>query len=89
MSICTKCLGCDQLPIDWLTLLKLMIVKDDGGNHYLNLCYNECGECSTMDSAVDCVSDTTVEQLFRNLIGEDECGLPALNLTGNICAACE
>jgi len=88
MSVCNKYLDCNQ-PVDWLTLLKLLIVKDQDGNHYLNLCYNECDSCEELEFAVDCVSDTTVEQLFRNLIVEDECGLPALHLTGNICTSCE
>lgn len=88
MSACDKYFDCLQ-QVDWLTLLKLLIVKDDDGNHYLNLCYNDCDDCDTLEYAVDCASDTTVEQLLRNLITEDECGLPALHLTGNICTACE
>ncbi len=88
MSVCSRYLECLQ-EVDWLTLLKLVIVKDQDGNHYLNLCYADCEDCDTLDFAIDCSSDTTVEQLFRDLIGEDECGLPAINLTGNICAACE
>jgi len=88
MSVCSRYLECLQ-EVDWLTLLKLVIVKDQNGNHYLNLCYADCEDCDTLDFAIDCSSDITVEQLFRDLIGEDECGLPAINLTGNICAACE
>lgn len=89
MSVCSRLLGCLETEVDWLTLLKLLIVKDSDGNHYLNLCYSDCEDCNNLDWAVDCSSDMTIEQLFKNLITEDECGLPALHLTGNICVACE
>jgi len=88
MSVCSRYLECLQ-NADFLTLLKLVIVKDNENNYYLNLCYNDCDDCDTLDFAIDCLSDTTIEQLFMNLITEDECGLPAIHLTGNICAACQ
>jgi len=88
MSACSKYLDCLQ-NADFLTLLKFVIVKDNENNYYLNLCYNDCTDCETLDFAIDCLSDTTIEQLFMSLITEDECGLPAIHLTGNICAACK
>jgi len=88
MSVCPKYLACLQMPLDLLMMLKLLVVKDADGNHFLNVCYTE-GDCDDKSFAVDCVSDMTVEQLVGLIMGEDECGLPALNLTGNVCAACE
>ena len=89
MSICEKYISCLQMPLDLLMMLKLLVVKDASGNHFLNVCYDECDDCEDREFAIDCVSDMSVEQLVGLIMGEDECGLPALNLTGNICAACD
>ena len=89
MSICSRYLECLNTPLTFLMMMKLTVVKDASGNHFINLCYDECDDCDDRDYAVDCVSDMTVEQLAGLILGEDECGLPAWNVTGNICAACE
>ena len=89
MSINTKVFSCFGHPVDWLTLLKMCIVKDADGNHYLNLFYDDCDDCETLDPAVLCASHMTIEEIFKNIVVEDECGNPAIALTGNICVSCE
>lgn len=79
---------CLDLPLDWLTLLKMIIVTDADGNFYLNVYYNDAPDCEALTPAVACITNETIEQLLRNIIVEDECGNPALALTGNICAVC-
>jgi len=80
---------CLDLPLDWLTLLKMCIVTDADGNFYLNMYYANCEDCETLTPAVACITNETIEQLLRNIIVEDECGNPAISLTGNICDACD
>ena len=90
MSVLTKCLTCENQPLDFLTMFKHLIVKDAEGNFYLNVYYSECpDDCDDLTSALDCVSSFDFETLFKNLIVEDECGNCALSLVGNICSACE
>lgn len=89
MSACPKYLECLETAIDWLTILKLWIVKDSDDNYYLNLCYNDCTDCDTMDFGVDCLGDMDLLEVMKAITTEDECGLPAIHMTGNICAACE
>ncbi len=89
MSVLTKCLTCDNQPLDFLTMFKKLIVKDASGNFYLNLYYTEHPtECDDLTSALDCVSGFDFETLFKNLLIEDECGFCALSVTGNVCDVC-
>ena len=87
MSVNVKVVQCLGLPLDWLTLLKMATVKDAEGNFYLNLFHNDT-ECEDLTPALECISNVTFEELFRNLIVEDACELPALSVTGNICDEC-
>jgi len=86
---CDKFLSCLNADLSLETLVKLVTVKDTAGHHYINICYYDCKDCEELEFADDCTSDTSALQLFRNVITEDECGLPAIQFTGNICEACE
>ena len=89
MSVFTECVACLEGPLDMLTLLKLIIVKDSDDSYYLNTKFNEKEQCDDYEPAVDCASPTTIEELFARLIVEDDCGMCALNFIANICDACD
>lgn len=88
MSTFTECVGCLEGPLDWLTLMKLIIVKDSDDSYYLNTKFNEKEQCDDYEPAADCASTDTEIELFARLIVEDDCGNCALNFIANICDAC-
>lgn len=78
MSLHTKCLGCDDLPLDLETILKSLFRKDSEGNIYLPLKFNVCSSRDAL--AAECGSDYTAEQLFRAALVIDDCGHCALKV---------
>lgn len=88
MSTFNECVGCLEQPLDFVTLLRLIIVKDSDGSYYLNTKFNEKEQCDDYVPAASCASTETVEELFARLIVEDDCGNCALNFIANICDVC-
>ena len=88
MSKFTDCLACLEGPITWETILRLVIVKDSDGSHYLNTKFNEKEQCDDYEPAVSCASHTSAQELVRAVLVEDDCGMCALNFIANICDAC-
>lgn len=88
MSTFTECIGCLDQPITLETLFRLTVVKDSDDSYYLNLKFNEKEQCEDYEPAAGCASDTTVEELLRRLVVEDDCGNCAWNILANICNVC-
>ena len=73
---------------DILTMLKLTIVVDADGSHYLNTKFNEKEQCDDYTPAALCTTPQSLEDLLKLLIVEDDCGNCAWNFIANICDAC-
>lgn len=76
--------------LDWLDALKRCIVKDSDGNYYLQVNYEDIPDsCDDIEPAQDCVSDMSIEELFKNTLVEGSCDdTCAINLMGNVCDVC-
>lgn len=83
-----KYISCLDPPLDWKTMLKMVMIEDEDNNKYINFYYTERDECSDMEQAYECLIDLTFEEILKLLIVEDACGRPALSLTGEICLEC-
>ena len=88
MSVFTLCIPC-QTPITIPEALKLVMRQDSDGSIYLNIKFNEKEQCDDYEAAFDCLQDTPVEDMLKNLIVEDDCGKCAINILANICDVCD
>lgn len=83
-----KFISCLDPPVDWRTMLKMLMLEDDDNNKFINFYYTERDECEDMEEAYDCLIDLTFEEILKLLIVEDACGRPAISVTSTICADC-
>ena len=88
MSVFTECIGCLEQEVTLATLLRLTVLVDSDGSHYLNLKFNEKEQCDDYDPVPNCESPLSVENILKRLIVEDDCGYCAWNIVANICDAC-
>jgi len=51
--------------IKFMELLKLFLVQDEDGNHYVNICYNDC---DTMDFTIDCSNDKVFLETIKEFL---------------------
>lgn len=88
MAAGDKYIGCLDPPLNWETMLQLPTVKDEDGNYFFNLYYNDLEDCEGIESAEDCLVDLSFEEVLKLIIVEDDCGRPAINVIGEICDEC-
>lgn len=88
MSLFDECVACLDQPITLEQLFRLTVVKDSDDSYYLNIKFNEKEQCDDYTPAAECASMTTLPELLRRLVVEDDCGNCAWNIIANICDAC-
>lgn len=93
MSVCSRHFNCLHGDPEWEAVLKALSLKDDDGNQFINVCYTDrtCEDGRGNDlyeSAFECLQDASFADVLELIIGEDECGHPAVNVLGNICEGC-
>jgi len=88
MSYCPRFFNCLNGNADLESVIKTLSVKDDDGNEFINICYTDRGNCNDYEMAFECLQDATLEDILELIIGEDDCGRPAINVLANICQDC-
>jgi len=89
MSVFVKVFDCPTFPVKIPDALRSLIRQDDDGGIYLNIYFNQRIDCDTYTDAYDCNALPPLEEMIKDIIVEDECGDPALNVLVNICDTCE
>jgi len=89
MSTFVKVFDCPQHPVKIPDALRSLLRQDDDGAIYLNIYFNQRNNCDLYELAYDCDALPPLEDMVKDLIVEDECGAPALNVLVNICDTCE
>jgi len=88
MSVFVKVFDCPQHPVKIPDALRALIRQDDDGGIYLNIYFNQRNNCDLYEQAYGCLELPPLEDMVKDLIVEDECGDPALNVLINICDVC-
>lgn len=94
MSVCSKYFGCLNGDPSWEAVIKALSVEDDDGNQFINICFTDRDSCyndeqeAAYTSAFDCLQEATLSDILELIVGEDECGHPAINVLANVCESC-
>ena len=88
MSVFVKVFDCPTFPVKIPDALRAVTRTDADGSIYFNVMFNERGSCGVYSYAYGCNALPPLEEMVKDLIVEDECGFPAINLLSN-CNDCE
>lgn len=88
MSYCSSFFNCLFGDPEFEQVVKALMLKDADGNDYINSCYTDKASCDGLESAFDCLVDASLRDVLELIIGQDDCGNPAINFIGNICENC-
>lgn len=88
-DVCNRYFDCLNGSELWKSIIKSLVLEDADGNQSVNICYNERLDCENYEPAFSCLQDANFQQILRLIIGEDECGRPAINVLCDVLCECE
>lgn len=88
MSVFVKIFDCPNFPLKIPDILKAVMRVDSDGSVYINVKFNEKEQCDDYELAYDCNASLPLVEMLKQLIVEDDCGVPAINIIANICDVC-